>query len=86
MPHHFVLSSPLLPTLSLTITGSVNIAPTFADLDDLPQVTAFYLECYRWRPVSVNGFAHRATKDIIWVRFISHLWTLPPRADIDPKE
>ncbi|KAH7912664.1 cytochrome P450 [Hygrophoropsis aurantiaca] len=40
--------------------------PTFADQPMLPQVTAFMLEALRWRPVSIGGFAHRATKDIIW--------------------
>ncbi|KAF7289950.1 Cytochrome P450 [Mycena indigotica] len=40
--------------------------PTFQDEADLVQVTAFYLESYRWRPVSAGGFAHRATQDIIW--------------------
>ncbi|KAJ6631172.1 cytochrome P450 [Mycena sp. CBHHK59/15] len=40
--------------------------PTFQDEQDLVQVTAFYLESFRWRPVSAGGFAHRATKDIIW--------------------
>ena len=33
----------------------------------LTQTQAFILETYRWRPVSVGGVAHRATKDIIWV-------------------
>ncbi|ESK91686.1 cytochrome p450 [Moniliophthora roreri MCA 2997] len=50
------------------VVGS-NRYPTFADEPDLPQVTAFYLECYRWRPVSVNGFAHRATNDITWRQY-----------------
>ncbi|KAJ7637096.1 cytochrome P450 [Roridomyces roridus] len=40
--------------------------PTFQDEPDLVQVTAFYLESFRWRPVSAGGFAHRATKDIVW--------------------
>ncbi|KAG1798591.1 cytochrome P450 [Suillus plorans] len=40
--------------------------PTFADQEMLPQVTAFMLESLRWRPVTLGGFAHRATKDIIW--------------------
>ncbi|KAJ7512026.1 cytochrome P450 [Mycena galericulata] len=40
--------------------------PTFQDESDLVQVTAFYLETFRWRPVSPAGFAHRATKDVIW--------------------
>ncbi|KAK0472150.1 cytochrome P450 [Armillaria novae-zelandiae] len=30
------------------------------------QVTAFILETYRWRPISVSGVPHRASKDIIW--------------------
>jgi cytochrome P450 len=40
--------------------------PTFDDQEMLPQVTAFMLESMRWRPVSLGGFAHRATKDITW--------------------
>lgn len=37
-------------------------------MDDLTEVTAFVLESYRWRPVSM-GFPHRATKDIIWGQY-----------------
>ncbi|KAG1817859.1 cytochrome P450 [Suillus variegatus] len=44
--------------------------PTFADQEMLPQVTAFMLESLRWRPVSLGGFAHRATKDIIWKNYL----------------
>lgn len=44
--------------------------PTFSDQEMLPQVTAFMLESLRWRPVSLGGFAHRATKDIIWKNYI----------------
>ncbi|KAG2097968.1 cytochrome P450 [Suillus discolor] len=40
--------------------------PTFNDQKMLPQVTAFMLESFRWRPVNLGGFGHRATKDIIW--------------------
>ncbi|KAK0215201.1 cytochrome P450 [Armillaria nabsnona] len=40
--------------------------PTFDDYVDLPRVLAFVLECYRWRPVGGSGFAHRASRDIIW--------------------
>ncbi|KAJ7136063.1 cytochrome P450 [Mycena epipterygia] len=47
------------------VVGSDKL-PTFQDEADLVQVTAFYLESYRWRPVSAGGFAHRATKDILW--------------------
>jgi len=42
-------------------------APTFADQDMLPQTMAWVLETFRWRPVTAGGFAHKATKDIIWV-------------------
>ncbi|KIK94478.1 hypothetical protein PAXRUDRAFT_827945 [Paxillus rubicundulus Ve08.2h10] len=41
-------------------------APTFEDWSQLPQLHAFISEGLRWRPVSPIGFAHRATKDIIW--------------------
>ncbi|EIW78754.1 hypothetical protein CONPUDRAFT_128357 [Coniophora puteana RWD-64-598 SS2] len=41
-------------------------APTFEDRPNLPQTVAFMLEAFRWRPVSVGGFAHRATRDVIW--------------------
>ncbi|KAG1785221.1 cytochrome P450 [Suillus plorans] len=44
--------------------------PTFDDQEMLPQVTAFMLESLRWRPVSLGGFAHRATKDIIWKNYL----------------
>lgn len=29
--------------------------PTFEDEKDLPLVTAFYMEAFRWRPVSLGG-------------------------------
>ncbi|THV06992.1 cytochrome P450 [Dendrothele bispora CBS 962.96] len=44
----------------------LNRYPTFADQPSLPFTTAFFFETYRWRPVSVTGFAHRATRDIVW--------------------
>ncbi|KAJ7076089.1 cytochrome P450 [Mycena belliarum] len=44
--------------------------PTFQDESELVQVTAFYLESFRWRPVSAGGFAHRATKDIVWNGYV----------------
>ncbi|KAG2099558.1 cytochrome P450 [Suillus discolor] len=44
--------------------------PTFADLEMLPQVTAFMLESLRWRPVTLGGFAHRAIKDMIWNNYL----------------
>ncbi|KAG9310416.1 cytochrome P450 [Chiua virens] len=40
--------------------------PTWADSELLPQVHAFVLEALRWRPVTPIGFAHRATRDIVW--------------------
>ncbi|KAF7969821.1 hypothetical protein HWV62_25950 [Athelia sp. TMB] len=49
--------------LELVLAGK---PPTFADEDSLPQMRAFVLETLRWRPVSVAGVAHRATKDITW--------------------
>ncbi|KAG1724531.1 cytochrome P450 [Suillus lakei] len=44
--------------------------PTFGDQEMLPQVTAFMLESLRWRPVSLGGFPHRATKDIFWKNYV----------------
>ncbi|KAG1798565.1 cytochrome P450, partial [Suillus plorans] len=35
-----------------------------------PQVTVFMLESLRWRPVTLGGFAHRVTKDIIWNNYL----------------
>lgn len=37
------------------IIKAVLLAPTFEDEDLLPEVTAFVLEAYRWRPVSAGG-------------------------------
>ncbi|KAG1895682.1 cytochrome P450 [Suillus fuscotomentosus] len=51
------------------IVGRTRV-PTFDDQEMLPQVTAFMLESLRWRPVSLGGFAHRATKDIIWKNYL----------------
>ncbi|KAH0838698.1 cytochrome P450 [Lanmaoa asiatica] len=44
--------------------------PSFADQQMLPQVTAFTLECMRWRPVNIGGIAHRATKDVVWRNYV----------------
>jgi len=44
--------------------------PTFADQDMLPQLNAFMLETFRWRPVTAGGFAHKATKDIIYKGYV----------------
>ncbi|KAG0142009.1 hypothetical protein CROQUDRAFT_50893 [Cronartium quercuum f. sp. fusiforme G11] len=40
-----------------------NRLPTFSDQSELPQVTAFYKETFRWRPVSPAGFMHAGIKD-----------------------
>ncbi|CCM05043.1 uncharacterized protein FIBRA_07245 [Fibroporia radiculosa] len=45
-------------------------APTFDDEEMLTEVTAFVLESYRWRPVSIGGFAHRVTEDIVWNGYV----------------
>ncbi|KAK0460394.1 cytochrome P450 [Desarmillaria tabescens] len=45
-------------------------SPTFGDQELLPCVSAFVLECTRWRPVSISGFAHKATKDIYWQGYV----------------
>lgn len=39
-------------------------------MEDLNEVTAFMLESYRWRPVSMGGFPHRATKDIHYGQYV----------------
>ncbi|KAI0029546.1 cytochrome P450 [Vararia minispora EC-137] len=41
--------------------------PTFTDWDLLPNVRAFVLETFRWRPGTAVGMQHRATKDVIWI-------------------
>ncbi|KAK7055282.1 cytochrome P450 [Favolaschia claudopus] len=50
----------------LDIVVGTGKLPTFQEEPDLVQVTAFYLETFRWRPVSAGGFAHRATRDIVY--------------------
>lgn len=44
--------------------------PTFEDESMLPEVTAFILESYRWRPVTPGGIPHSTTKDIIWNNYV----------------
>ncbi|CAA7262152.1 unnamed protein product [Cyclocybe aegerita] len=36
----------------------------------LPQLMAFVLETFRWRPVSAGGFPHKAMKDIVWNNYL----------------
>ncbi|ETW82206.1 cytochrome P450 monooxygenase 106 [Heterobasidion irregulare TC 32-1] len=40
--------------------------PSFSDVDSLPQVHAFFLESFRWRPGTGGGIQRRATEDIIY--------------------
>ncbi|KAF8870113.1 cytochrome P450 [Mucidula mucida] len=44
--------------------------PTFDDRDALPLVTAFVLECARWRPVFVAGMPHCASEDVAWHGYV----------------
>ncbi|KAG6828014.1 hypothetical protein H0H87_003076 [Tephrocybe sp. NHM501043] len=46
--------------------------PTIADYEggSMPQLQAFVLESFRWRPVTAGGFPHKATKDIIWKDYV----------------
>ncbi|KAF8913320.1 cytochrome P450 [Mucidula mucida] len=44
--------------------------PTFDDRDGLPLVTAFVLECARWRPVFVAGMPHCAFEDVAWNGYV----------------
>ncbi|KAG1870960.1 cytochrome P450 [Suillus tomentosus] len=43
---------------------------TFDDREMLLQVTVFMLESLRWRPVCIGGFAHHASKDVIWNNYL----------------
>jgi len=52
-----------------TVVGRDRV-PSFGDAAELTEVTAFVQETYRWRPVSVGGFPHRATKDIHYGPYI----------------
>ncbi|KAG2108927.1 cytochrome P450 [Suillus discolor] len=44
-------------------------APTFADQQSFPFLNAFISEAFRWRPVTPDGFPHRATEDVIWENY-----------------
>ncbi|KAG1849245.1 cytochrome P450 [Suillus subluteus] len=67
--------------------------PTFDDQEILPQVTAFMLESMRWRPVSLGGVPHCATKDIIWNNYlipagaivIGNHWAIANDPDVFPE-
>ncbi|KAK7046704.1 cytochrome P450, partial [Favolaschia claudopus] len=47
-----------------------NKLPTFQDESVLMQVTAFYLETFRWQADSAAWFAHQATRDIVYDGYI----------------
>ncbi|MBW0475941.1 hypothetical protein O181_015656 [Austropuccinia psidii MF-1] len=47
------------------VVGSERM-PTFGDQFDLPHVTAFFCETFRWRPVSASGFMRATIKDDIY--------------------
>ncbi|KAI0693913.1 cytochrome P450 [Cytidiella melzeri] len=67
--------------------------PTAEDEAVLPRVVAFYLECFRWRPTSWGGFAHRATKDVFWNNYtipagaivIGNHWAIGLDPDVYPE-
>ena len=48
----------------------VLIVPSFGDMEELTEITAFVQESYRWRPVSIGGFPHRATRDIVYGGYV----------------
>lgn len=39
-------------------------------MEELTEVQAFIQESYRWRPVSVGGFPHRASQDILYGKYL----------------
>lgn len=53
------------PCRTRAITYLVHVAPTFEDEEMLPEVTAFVLEVYRWRPVSAGGQLHECASGVI---------------------
>ncbi|EGN99634.1 hypothetical protein SERLA73DRAFT_159860 [Serpula lacrymans var. lacrymans S7.3] len=67
-------------------------APTFADADNLPQLKAFILETFRWRPITSSGLSHRANKDIIWGNYlipagttvVGNHWSISRDPDVYP--
>ncbi|KAL4069143.1 cytochrome P450 [Scleroderma yunnanense] len=69
-----------------------NKLPTFADWENLPQLTAFMLENLRWRPIAPGGLPHRATKDVIWNGYvipagtcvIGNIWAIAHDPEIFP--
>ncbi|KAG5637609.1 hypothetical protein H0H81_004001 [Sphagnurus paluster] len=47
-------------------------APVCADWENggMPELQAFVLESFRWRPVTAGGFPHKATKDIVYQDYV----------------
>ncbi|EGN99632.1 hypothetical protein SERLA73DRAFT_179742 [Serpula lacrymans var. lacrymans S7.3] len=45
-------------------------APTYDDVDMLPQLQAFIQESLRWRPIVPQGLGHRVNKDVIWGNYL----------------
>lgn len=62
----------LLKPFSLHVLILINqiLVPSFGDMEELTEVTAFVQESYRWRPVSAGGFPHRATRDITYGGYV----------------
>ncbi|KAG6875606.1 hypothetical protein C0993_008334, partial [Termitomyces sp. T159_Od127] len=46
--------------------------PTPADYEGgrMPQLQAFVHESFRWRPVTAGGFAHKATRPIVYGEYV----------------
>jgi len=44
--------------------------PTYRDVEGMHELQAFVLETFRWRPVSAGGFAHKATRDVVWNDYV----------------
>lgn len=57
-------------SLHVLILINQNSVPSFGDMEELTEVTAFVQESYRWRPVSAGGFPHRATRDITYGGYV----------------
>lgn len=57
-------------SLHVLILINQNLVPSFGDMEELTEVTAFVQESYRWRPVSAGGFPHRATRDITYGGYV----------------
>ncbi|KAG2034246.1 cytochrome P450 [Suillus americanus] len=52
-------------------------APTFADQQSLPLLSAFISEALRWRPLGPNGFPHRTIKDDNLISTLQENYCIP---------